>query len=101
MGATDVVTDGHHIEVPDGLTPTSIYLEEASVTGTETALLAAAAADGVTEIRHAACEPHVAELCEFLGDMGAEVEGAGTPTLRISGGGRLRGSLPPPSRRLY
>jgi len=96
MGATDVVTDGHHIEVPDGLTPTSIYLQEASVTGTETALLAAAAADGVTEIRHAACEPHVAELCEFLGDMGAEVEGAGTPTLRISGGGRLRGT----SRRL-
>ena len=51
---------------PDGLKPTSIYLYEASVTGTETALLAAAGAPGVTEIRHAACEPHVVELCEFL-----------------------------------
>ena len=93
MGAVDTVVDGHHIEAPNGLAPTSIYLEEASVTGTETALLAAAAAPGVTEIRHAACEPHVTELCEFLGTMGAEVEGTGTPTLRISGGGRLRGGV--------
>ena len=43
-----------------------MYLYEASVTGTETALLAAAAAPGVSEIRHAACEPHVVELCAFL-----------------------------------
>ncbi len=58
------------LEVPDGLKPTSIYLYEASVTGTETALLAAAAAPGVSEIRHAACEPHVVELCEFLCKIG-------------------------------
>jgi UDP-N-acetylglucosamine 1-carboxyvinyltransferase len=68
-----------------------VYLEEASVTGTETALLAAAAAPGESEIRHAACEPHVVELCEFLTQMGAEVEGAGTPTIRVSGGARLGG----------
>ena len=61
---------GHVLEAPDGLKPTSIYLYEASVTGTETALLAAAAAPGVTEIRHAACEPHVVELCEFLRQAG-------------------------------
>ena len=77
------------LEAPDGLRPTSVYLEEASVTGTETALLAAAAADGESEIRHAACEPHVIELCEFLSAMGAQVEGAGTPTIRIAGGGVL------------
>jgi UDP-N-acetylglucosamine 1-carboxyvinyltransferase len=80
------------LEAPDGLTPTSVYLEEASVTGTETALLAAAAAPGESEIRHAACEPHVVELCRFLTQMGAEVEGAGTPTIRIAGGGRLVGA---------
>ena len=57
---------GHRLEVRHGLKPASIYLDEASVTGTETALLAAAAAPGVSEIRHAACEPHVVELCEFL-----------------------------------
>ncbi len=49
-----------------GLTGASFYLDEASVTGTETALLAAAAATGRTEIRHAAMEPHVVELCRFL-----------------------------------
>src|SRR3954466_7044700 len=62
---------GHVLEAPDGLKPTSIYLYEASVTGTETALLAAAAAPGVSEIRHAACEPHVVELCAFLTKLGA------------------------------
>ena len=79
------------LEVPDGLHPASVYLVEASVTGTETALLAAAAAPGVSEIRHAACEPHVAELCRFLTRMGAEVDGTGTSTLRVAGGGRLAG----------
>ncbi len=80
------------LEAPDGLRPTSIYLYEASVTGTETALLAAAAAPGVTEIRHAACEPHVAELCAFLAQLGVGISGAGTPTIRIEGGGKLHGA---------
>src|SRR3954470_15718251 len=83
---------GHVLEAPDGLKPTSIYLYEASVTGTETALLAAAAAPGVSEIRHAACEPHVVELCAFLTKLGAGITGAGTTTIRIEGGGRLRGA---------
>ena len=79
------------LEAPDGLRPASVYLVEASVTGTETALLAAAAAPGESEIRHAACEPHVVELCRFLTRMGAEVEGAGTATVRIAGGKPLTG----------
>jgi UDP-N-acetylglucosamine 1-carboxyvinyltransferase len=90
MGARVIDGPGHQLEVPDGLKPTSIYLYEASVTGTETALLAAAAAPGVTEIRHAACEPHVVELCEFLRKLGVSVSGIGSTTLRIEGGGRLR-----------
>lgn len=92
MGARVGDGAGHDLEAPDGLRPTSIYLYEASVTGTETALLAAAAADGVTEIRHAACEPHVAELCEFLKKLGAGVTGGGTSTIRIEGGGKLHGA---------
>src|SRR3954463_12292046 len=66
MGARIVDGPCHELEAADGLEPTSMYLHEASVTGTETALLAAAAAPGLTQIRHAACEPHVIELCEFL-----------------------------------
>src|SRR5437763_6739158 len=61
MGARPADGPGHRLEAPDGLKPTSIYLYEASVTGTETALLAAAAAPGFSEIRHAAQEPHVVE----------------------------------------
>lgn len=93
MGARDRAgEERHRFEAPDGLTAASFYLEEASVTGTETAILAAAAAPGVTEIRHAACEPHVVELCACLRGMGAGVEGAGTPTVRVTGGARLRGT---------
>ena len=92
MGARVVDGPGHEIDVPDGLKPTSIYLYEASVTGTETALLAAAAAPGISEIRNAACEPHVVELCEFLQQLGAGVSGLGTSTIRIEGGGRLHGA---------
>ena len=86
------IGEDYVLEAPDGLAAASVYLEEASVTGTETALLAAAAASGESEIRHAACEPHVVELCRFLTRMGADVEGAGTSTIRIAGGRRLVGA---------
>jgi UDP-N-acetylglucosamine 1-carboxyvinyltransferase len=92
MGARMVPGPGHTLEAPDGLRPASIYLYEASVTGTETALLAASCAAGRSEIRHAACEPHVAELCEFLRKLGVGITGAGTPTISVEGGARLHGA---------
>lgn len=92
MGARQGVGEDHILEAPEGLKGASMYLFEASVTGTETALLAAAGADGVTEIRHAATEPHVVELCEFLEKMGAGVSGAGSSKIRIEGVPRLRGA---------
>jgi UDP-N-acetylglucosamine 1-carboxyvinyltransferase len=92
MGARVVQESGHLLEVPNGLQPTSLYLYEASVTGTETALLAAAGARGCSEIRHAACEPHVVELCAFLQKLGVGITGAGTTTIRVESGGRLGGA---------
>ena len=92
MGARIVEGSGHDLEAPGGLKPTSIYLYEASVTGTETALLAAAAAPGRSEIRHAACEPHVVELCNFLEKMGVGIRGAGTTTIQIDGVSRFGGA---------
>ncbi len=92
MGATLLPSAGHLLEAPNGLKAASMYLDEASVTGTETALLAAAAAPGRTEIRHAACEPHVVELCEFLRTMGVGVSGEGTHTILVDGGMRLAGA---------
>ncbi|MFN7918029.1 MAG: UDP-N-acetylglucosamine 1-carboxyvinyltransferase [Vicinamibacterales bacterium] len=92
MGAVVLDQPGHVLECPDGLKPTSIYLYEASVTGTETALLAAAAAPGISEIRHAAQEPHVVELCVFLQKLGVGITGAGSSTIRVEGGGKLGGA---------
>ena len=92
LGATQLDEPGYALAAPDGLRGASFYQEEASVTGTETALLAAAAATGRTEIRHAAMEPHVVELCRFLRAMGVGIEGEGTPTIRVEAPARFRGA---------
>ena len=92
MGARTAGEPGHAIDAPDGLTGVSMYLDEASVTGTETALLAAACASGPSEIRHAATEPHVTELCRFLQAMGVGISGEGTSTIRVEGAARRGGA---------
>src|SRR5690242_11975328 len=81
MGARDAGGPDHVLEAPDGLKGASMYLYEASVTGTETALLSAATARGQSDIRHSAIEPHVVELCQFLAKMGAGVTGIGSPRI--------------------
>jgi UDP-N-acetylglucosamine 1-carboxyvinyltransferase len=92
MGARQLGEPGHALDVPGGLTGASCYLDEASVTGTETALLAAAGAKGRSEIRHAAMEPHVVELCRFLRSMGVGIEGQGTTTIRVDPPARFGGA---------
>ncbi len=92
LGAKLLEGPGNNLEAPAGFAGASFYLDEASVTGTETALLAAAAAQGPSEIRHVACEPHVVELCQFLRRMGASVSGEGTSTIRIEGVSPLCGA---------
>ena len=92
MGARQSQSTDHMLEAPDGLKGASMYLYEASVTGTETALLAAATAPGRSEIRHAALEPHVVELCEFLQKMGVGITGIGTPTIAVEGVSRPHGA---------
>jgi UDP-N-acetylglucosamine 1-carboxyvinyltransferase len=74
-----------------GLVGTHVFLDEASVTGTENAIMAAVLARGETVIGNAASEPHVQDLCRFLVALGAEIEGIGSNVLRIRGVGRLRG----------
>ena len=91
LGATVLPSTGHALEAPNGLHAASMYLDEASVTGTETALLAAAMIEGVTVIRHAATEPHVVEVCEFLQSMGVGITGAGSSTIRVEGTKKPRG----------
>ncbi|HXY16826.1 MAG TPA: UDP-N-acetylglucosamine 1-carboxyvinyltransferase [Gaiellaceae bacterium] len=68
-----------------------IFLDEASVTGTENAVMAASLAAGETVLSNAACEPHVQDLCRFLVALGADIEGIGTNVLRVRGADRLHG----------
>ncbi len=75
----------------DQLQGTDILLDEASVTGTENAIMAAVRAKGSTVIRHAACEPHVQDLCHMLCQFGAQIEGIGSNTLIIQGVDHLDG----------
>jgi UDP-N-acetylglucosamine 1-carboxyvinyltransferase len=92
LGAVPDGPEGRALVAPSGLAAASFYLDEASVTATETALLAAVTARGATEIRNAACEPHVADLARFLRSMGARVAGEGTSTLRVTGVPSLTGT---------
>jgi len=68
-----------------------ILLDEASVTATENAIMAATLAKGTTILRNAACEPHVQDLCHMLCRLGAQIEGIGSNTLTIRGVERLGG----------
>ncbi|MGB0581879.1 MAG: UDP-N-acetylglucosamine 1-carboxyvinyltransferase [Limisphaerales bacterium] len=63
-----------------------------TVLGTINIIMAAALADGVTVIDSAACEPEVMDACDFLTSMGAKIEGAGSPTIRVTGVKKLHGT---------
>lgn len=82
---------GDLISAKGKLTGANFALPEMSVTATENAIMAAVLADGTTEIRMAAMEPHVADLCHFLVGLGAKIDGIGTPTVRITGVKKLHG----------
>ena len=70
---------------------TEILLDEASVTATENAVMAAATAEGMTIIRNAASEPHVQEVCQLLNILGAKISQIGSNTLQIEGVKELKG----------
>src|SRR5881296_1390380 len=85
LGAEITVGAAYQLEAKH-LTAADVFLDEPSVTATENALTAAAAARGTTVLRNAACEPHVQDLSHFLVALGAEIEGIGTNKLTIEGG---------------
>jgi UDP-N-acetylglucosamine 1-carboxyvinyltransferase len=74
-----------------GLRGNDFLMDEASVTATENAIMAAVTARGETIIRNAASEPHVQELCHFLNGLGAQIEEIGSNTLHIQGVSKLHG----------
>ncbi|MCA8880817.1 MAG: UDP-N-acetylglucosamine 1-carboxyvinyltransferase [Rhodobacteraceae bacterium] len=93
MGAKIELRDGYlHAAAPGGLKGAEIELRFPSVGATENTLMAAALAKGTTVIRNAAREPEIRDLADCLIKMGADIEGAGTPEIVISGVDRLHGA---------
>jgi UDP-N-acetylglucosamine 1-carboxyvinyltransferase len=93
MGAEIHLTEGYiEARAPGGLKGGHILFPQVSVGATENAIMAASLADGVTTIANAAREPEVADLAHCLVAMGAEIEGIGTDTLKVTGKPRLHGA---------
>jgi UDP-N-acetylglucosamine 1-carboxyvinyltransferase len=92
LGATPTENGrGVELAAPDGLIGGNVLLDEASVTATENAIMGAVTARGVTEIRNAASEPHVQDLCHFLNCLGAKISNIGSNILNIQGVKHLHG----------
>jgi len=83
-------TNGLHLKC-NNLKASKIVLPELSVTATENAIMAAVLAEGTSEIRLAAIEPHVQDLCLFLNTIGAKITGIGSNNLTIEGVKELKG----------
>jgi len=93
LGASIDLHDGYvYAQAPRGLKGAEIEFPFVSVGATEHTILAAVLAHGDTVIRNAACEPEIGDLIQCLTQMGARIEGAGTPTLSIQGVARLGGA---------
>ena len=92
MGATVANEHGYLVvHAPDGgLTGTRVYLDFPSVGATETLLMAAVTANGVTVIDNAAREPEIVDICNMLLAMGGQIDGVGTSLLTVTGVSNLQ-----------
>ena len=91
LGATVEIGQGKIQATADKLIGNSIYFDIVSVGATINAILAAVLADGTTVIENAAKEPHIVDVANFLITMGADIHGAGTDVIKITGVKELHG----------
>ena len=92
LGA-DVEIDHGFVEAKtEKLKGCKLYLDFPSVGATENIMMAASLAEGTTIIENAAEEPEIVDLANFLNEMGADIKGAGTNTIRIKGVKKLKGA---------
>src|SRR5512144_3107563 len=95
LGAKVVIEAGYVHASAKRLVGSAMFLggrAGSTVLGTANVLMAAALAEGVTVIESAACEPEVVDLANFLNAMGAQISGAGSPTVTITGVKELHGA---------
>ena len=90
MGAEITGEHGFVVAIAPKLHGATIPLDFPSVGATENLLMAAVLADGITEIDNAAREPEIVDICQMLTEMGADITGAGTSQIVISGVRELR-----------
>ena len=91
LGAQVDILHGIVYAKADKLTANTIYFDQVSVGATINAMLAATLAEGTTIIESAAKEPHIVDLANFLNAMGANIKGAGTDVIKITGVKKLYG----------
>ncbi len=92
MGAAITQEHGYIEARAERLQGAHIVFDKITVTGTEDLLMAAVLADGETIMENCAREPEVVDLAALLTAMGAKIEGAGTPTIKVRGVTRLKGA---------
>lgn len=95
LGATTAIVHGDIVAEAKQLRGSRVHLGGtcgSTVLGTDNVLMAAVLAEGLTVIEHAACEPEVTDLANFLQAMGAKIDGQGSPVIRVEGVRRLHGA---------
>ena len=92
LGASIIQEHGYVEARAERLKGAEIVFDKITVTGTEDLLMAATLADGETVMQNCAREPEVADLADLLNKMGADIEGAGTATIRVRGVSKLNGA---------
>jgi len=85
LGAKITLDSGYILAETDGLKGANISFEFPSVGATGNIVMAAATAKGTTILENAACEPEIVQLCEYLNQMGASIDGLGTSRITIQG----------------
>ena len=92
LGANVEIEQGKIIAKAKKLKGAAIYMDISSVGATINVMLSSVLADGVTIIDNAAKEPHIVDVANFLNTMGANIRGAGTDTIKITGVKELKGN---------
>ncbi|MGI6334548.1 MAG: UDP-N-acetylglucosamine 1-carboxyvinyltransferase [Saccharofermentanales bacterium] len=93
LGATTVFEHGRITVSAEKMHGEHIFLDTVSVGATINIMIAAAKTEGVTVIENAAREPHIVDVANFLNTMGANIRGAGTDVIRVTGVPVLPGNV--------
>ncbi|MEK7067557.1 MAG: UDP-N-acetylglucosamine 1-carboxyvinyltransferase, partial [Patescibacteria group bacterium] len=91
MGAKVMVGENSYHLTAKKLKGANIFFQKVTVTGTESLMMTACLAEGQTVLKNCAMEPEIPALADFLNRSGAQIEGAGTPVIKIKGVKKLGG----------